>query len=339
MLFNLFSKKIDNDDCHSNAEEISFLIPLIGGRENIVKINNCATRLRLEVKDINKIKTEDIKKYYPAVQKINDKEVHIIVGTNASIIAELLRKIVDSEDGFCNRALVLMPLVGGRENIVKINNCATRLRLEVKDVNKIKTEDIKKYYPAVQKINDKEVHIVVGTDAEMLANELKDLISNNSSCYFNKSLLFITLLGGIENIVKINNCATRLRLEVKDINKIDTEEIKKYYSAVQKINDNEIHIVVGTDANLFAGELKKLLGSYSIKTSLILPLVGGIENISKVNNCATRLRLEVKDINKINIDEIKKYYSVVQKINDNEIHIVVGIDANLFADEFRKFVI
>ena len=39
MLFNLFNKK-EKTDGHSNEEEVSFLMPLIGGRENIVKINN-----------------------------------------------------------------------------------------------------------------------------------------------------------------------------------------------------------------------------------------------------------------------------------------------------------
>ncbi|WP_258019567.1 PTS transporter subunit EIIB, partial [Brachyspira hampsonii] len=42
-----------------------------------------------------------------------------------------------------------MNLLGGRANIVKVNNCATRLRLEVKDADKVNTEEIKKYYPAV----------------------------------------------------------------------------------------------------------------------------------------------------------------------------------------------
>ena len=61
MLFNLFNKK-EKIDNHSNEEEISFLVPLLGGRENIIKVNNCATRLRLEVNDTNKINIEEIKK-------------------------------------------------------------------------------------------------------------------------------------------------------------------------------------------------------------------------------------------------------------------------------------
>ena len=234
----------------------------------------------------------------------------------------------------------ILPLssLGGRDNIVNINNCATRLRLEVKNADKVNEE---KYYPVIQKISNTEVHVVVGIKAFELADELSKILNDSdaNTDYSNRAWLLIPMLGGIENIVKVNNCATRLRLNLKDANKVNAEEIKKYYPAVQKISDTELHIIVGTSVSELAEDLEKLLGSQTLKTSLLLPLVGGIENIIKVNNCATRLRLEIKDADKINIEEIKKYYPAVEKINNNEVHIIVGTDANLLADEFKKFVI
>ena len=332
-----------------SKENIKFILPLslLGGRENIVKVNNCATRLRLEVKDADKVNAEEIKKYYPAVQKISDKEVHIVVGTNAGLLAESLEKILASDDSSCNMALLLLPLLGNRENIVKVNNCATRLRLEVKDADKVNVEEIKKYYPVVQKISATEVHIVVGTKAFSLADELEKVLNipnassdeDGENCYGSRAWSIIPFLGGIENIVKVNNCATRLRLEVKDMNKVNAEEIKKYYPAVQKISATEVHIVVGTDASLLAEALRKLLESQKVKTVLLLPLLGGIENIVKVDNCATRLRLEVKDMNKVNTKEIMRYYPALEKISDTELHIVVGTDANLLANEFKTFTL
>lgn len=324
----------------SNKKDVKFILPmnLLGGRENIVKVNNCATRLRLEVRDVNKVNAEEIKKYYPAVQKISDKEVHIVVGTNASELAESLERIIAFDDNASNMAMNLIPMLGGKENIVKVNNCATRLRLEVKNADKINEE---KYYPVIQKISPTEVHVVVGIKAFDLADELSKILndSDDNTDYSNRAWLLIPMLGGIENIVKVNNCATRLRLEVKDVNKVNVDEIKKYYPAVQKISDKEVHIVVGTSISELAEDLEKLLGSQTLKTSLLLPLVGGIDNITKVTNCATRLRLEIKDINKVNIEDIKKYYPAVETINNNEIHIVVGTDASELAKEFKKFVI
>ncbi len=324
----------------SNKKDVKFILPmnLLGGRENIVKVNNCATRLRLEVKDANKVNAEEIKKYYPAVQKISDKEVHIVVGTNASELAESLERIIAFDDNASNMAMNLIPMLGGKENIVKVNNCATRLRLEVKNADKVNEE---KYYPVIQKISNTEVHVVVGIKAFELADELSKILNDSdaNTDYSNRAWLLIPMLGGIENIVKVNNCATRLRLNLKDANKVNAEEIKKYYPAVQKISDTELHIIVGTSVSELAEDLEKLLESQSVKTALLLPLVGGIENITKVSNCATRLRLEIKDINKVNIESIKKYYPAVETINNNEIHIVVGTDASELAKEFKKFVI
>ena len=324
----------------SNKKDVKFILPmnLLGGRENIVKVNNCATRLRLEVKDADKINSEEIKKYYPAVQKISNTEVHIIVGTNASELAESLERIIAFDDNASNMAMNLIPMLGGKENIVKVNNCATRLRLEVKNADKVNEE---KYYPVIQKISNTEVHVVVGIKAFELADELSKILNDSdaNTDYSNRAWLLIPMLGGIENIVKVNNCATRLRLEVKDMNKVNADEIKKYYPAVQKISSTEVHIVVGTDASLLAEALRKLLESQKVKTVLLLPLLGGIENIVKVDNCATRLRLEVKDMNKVNTKEIMRYYPALEKISDTELHIVVGTDANLLANEFKTFTL
>ena len=161
----------------SNKKDVKFILPmnLLGGRENIVKVNNCATRLRLEVKDANKVNAEEIKKYYPAVQKISDKEVHIVVGTNASELAESLERIIAFDDNASNIAMNLIPMLGGKENIVKVNNCATRLRLEVKNADKVNEE---KYYPVIQKISNTEVHVVVGIKAFELADELSKILND-----------------------------------------------------------------------------------------------------------------------------------------------------------------
>ncbi|WP_270035736.1 PTS transporter subunit EIIB [Brachyspira hyodysenteriae] len=326
----------------SNKKDVKFILPLslLGGRENIVKVNNCATRLRLEVKDTSKVNIDEIKKYYPAVQKISDTEIHIVVGTDASELAESLKRIIAFDYDPSSMAMTLIPLLGGRENIVKVNNCATRVRLEVVNADKVNEE---KYYPVIQKISVTEVHVLVGTKASEVANELSKILNisdnNTNTNYSYRAWLLFPMLGGIENVVKINNCATRLRLELKDVNKVNIEEIKKYYPAVQKISDTELHIVIGTDASLFADAFRNIFESHKLKTALILPLVGGIDNITKVNNCATRLRLEIKDINKVDLESIKKYYPAVEKIDDKELHIVVGIDANELANEFKKFVI
>ncbi|WP_297300565.1 PTS transporter subunit EIIB [uncultured Brachyspira sp.] len=240
----------------TNKKDTEFILPLssLGGRDNIVKVNNCATRLRLEVVNADKVDVKEIEKYYPSVLKISPTEVHI-VGTNANLIAESLEKLLSSNSDSLNNLLDLIPLLGGRDNIVKVNNCATRLRLEVVNADKVDVKEIEKYYPSVLKISPTEVHIVVGTKASSLAESLDKALSSNESSP-NNLLDIISLVGGKENIVKVNNCATRLRLEVVNADKINEE---KYYPVVQKISPTEVHIIVGTKAFELADELKKLL--------------------------------------------------------------------------------
>jgi PTS system N-acetylglucosamine-specific IIC component len=68
---------------------------------------------------------------------------------------------------------------------------------------------------------------------------------------------FIAGLGGSENITSIDNCATRLRLNVKDMGQVDEDALKKHGAkGVMKIGDKNIQIIVGTDVEFVADEMK-----------------------------------------------------------------------------------
>lgn len=78
--------------------------------------------------------------------------------------------------------------------------------------------------------------------------------------------------------------------------------------------------------------------SYSDKAKLLLPLLGGAENIVDVDNCITRLRLEVKDNSVINEAEIKKNFPGILKPSKTSVQVIVGTDVQLLADEFKKLL-
>lgn len=62
----------------------------------------------------------------------------------------------------------------GTDNFVEIDNCATRLRLIVKDTSRINKEILKPPVAFGIKILGKEaVQIVIGTDVEHVANAIK----------------------------------------------------------------------------------------------------------------------------------------------------------------------
>lgn len=66
-------------------------------------------------------------------------------------------------------------------------------------------------------------------------------------------------LGGDDNVVSVDNCITRLRLEVKDMNKVDQQKIKSTgIPGINVINDHNIQVVVGTQVESVANEIHKI---------------------------------------------------------------------------------
>lgn len=70
---------------------------------------------------------------------------------------------------------------------------------------------------------------------------------------------YFDLLGGKANIVDIDSCITRLRVTLKDNTEITEKSLRKLGAVgVIKPNKKNIQIVVGTQAELIADEIKKL---------------------------------------------------------------------------------
>lgn len=87
----------------------------------------------------------------------------------------------------------------------------------------------------------------------------ENIFTSKNSSYLEKAKLLLPLLGGADNIVNVDNCITRLRLEVKDNGIINEAEIKKNFPGVLKPGKNSVQVIVGTDVQLLAEELKKIL--------------------------------------------------------------------------------
>lgn len=66
-------------------------------------------------------------------------------------------------------------------------------------------------------------------------------------------------LGGDANVTSIDNCTTRLRLEVKDMSKVDEKKIKSSgIIGTNKVSDHNIQVIVGTEVQFVADEMSKL---------------------------------------------------------------------------------
>lgn len=71
---------------------------------------------------------------------------------------------------------------------------------------------------------------------------------------------YLQALGGKENIASLDNCITRLRLGVNDMNRVDEDALKRLGSkGVIKLSQKELQVVVGTDVEFIAGDRKSVV--------------------------------------------------------------------------------
>lgn len=85
------------------------------------------------------------------------------------------------------------------------------------------------------------------------------MIKSSNSDYAKYASDLMAAVGGKENVVSIDNCITRLRLELKDINAIDENKIKQSGAVgVIKPGGNALQIIIGTTVEFVAEEFKKI---------------------------------------------------------------------------------
>ena len=90
------------------------------------------------------------------------QEYHQIMGDDDE---ESEKKVVLSNDDYTEVARVILEGVGGKENVTSIDNCVTRLRLEVKDNTLVNEKVIKSAgVSGVIRPGKTSVQVVVGTN-------------------------------------------------------------------------------------------------------------------------------------------------------------------------------
>lgn len=83
--------------------------------------------------------------------------------------------------------------------------------------------------------------------------------SDKKSKYEKMAKIILNGLGGKENIISIDNCITRLRLEVNNVEIINKEEIKSSGAVnVVVTSENSVQVIIGPQVQFVADELKKL---------------------------------------------------------------------------------
>lgn len=82
----------------------------------------------------------------------------------------------------------------------------------------------------------------------------------SNSNYAQVAAIILEGLGGKSNITSIDNCITRLRIEIKDQAQVNEKKIKEAgISGIMRPGKTSIQVIVGTQVQFVADELKKLV--------------------------------------------------------------------------------
>ena len=86
-------------------------------------------------------------------------------------------KVVLSNDIFTEVAKIILEGLGGKSNVKSLDNCITRLRLEINDYTKIDEKKIKSAGVAgVMRPSKSAVQVIVGTKVQFVADEMKKML-------------------------------------------------------------------------------------------------------------------------------------------------------------------
>ena len=97
-----------------------------------------------------------------------------------------------------------------------------------------------------------------GREDDDLEAEKKAVLSNSD--FTEVASIILEGLGGKSNIVSLDNCITRLRLEIKDYTRVDEKKIKSAgVAGVLRPSKSAVQVIVGTKVQFVADEMKKML--------------------------------------------------------------------------------
>jgi PTS system glucose-specific IIC component len=173
---------------------------------------------------------------------------------------------------------------GGRSNIVSLDACITRLRVEVAEMAKANPKKLKALGAAGVVTVGNGLQAIFGPRSENLMTDMKiymetagdeaeltDLDKPSEVPYLEAEVKpklrdqnapqkvadWLSALGGVENVSTVEACAqTRLRLRIRNIADVnDTLLVENGIGAVVRIDDSLIHLLTGLNADQYAAEM------------------------------------------------------------------------------------
>lgn len=82
---------------------------------------------------------------------------------------------------------------------------------------------------------------------------------NDESKFFGMASAIYEGLGGDANVTSVDNCVTRLRVEVENMGAVDQNKIKSTgVAGINIVGPQSIQVIVGTQVQFIADEIEKI---------------------------------------------------------------------------------
>jgi len=137
---------------------------------------------------------------------------------------------------------------------------------------------------------------------------------------------FVLALGGAENLTTVDACMTRLRLTLKDVNRVDEIQLRALGArGFVRPGGNALQVVLGPIADQVAGEMRaSLRGPTQVAAGEWLDALGGADNLEDVRQRSTRLILGIADAAKLDESALKRLGArAVRRTEQGRVHVLL----------------
>jgi len=224
----------------------------------------------------------------------------------------------DSDDKYMIMAKKVYAGIGGYANINVVDNCTTRLRLQLKNTDDINKKQIMSANVAGVNVLDKtNIHIVVGTEVQFVADDLKKLFDEKATVSAaNDKIAEATSKVESENSVKSGETDTFY--SVANGYSEDIEEVSDTTFAQKMLGDG--YAIVPKDGKIVSPVDGTIETIFPTKHALGIKTANGLEVLVHMGIDTVQLKGKPFDI-KVHDGQIIKHGDQLAQVDLNEIEI------------------
>lgn len=158
----------------SDSQMAAALVTAFGGEQNIEALDACLTRLRISVKETKNVDQARLKELGALGVVIIGNVVQVLLGSKSDDYRKEMQNWINANPKM-GIAGDLVAAFGGKDNILVLDACLTRLRVSVKnteDVDQVKLKELGANGVVVQSV-DKIIQAIFGRESDELKEAMK----------------------------------------------------------------------------------------------------------------------------------------------------------------------